>query len=303
MSESLGRKATVLTLGWAWPGFDAEYFITQDLLEHRRVRMIVFDDEYWVAPHVAATHWFRLGENGEALAEMPLEIQSPYYFASIIGMPRNLLGLLRCEIPGVIASEDEEHWKRYFHSQNSAERLGALTIEVWADTNATFSIDVPDGNTKSSDVCVYSPETSSQFQFTGPPTRSQQLKFAKNFADTAGFARPPVVRESSWDLKFAKLAREYNVKLVFLHVSPVFPADEPATPEIQERVCWPERLGTNVSMVGIAPAKLFSGLDEAEVARLFVAPDHYHFNKNGQQFFTSIITPTLLQLYEKQAAH
>jgi len=308
LSGKLGRPATVLTLGWAWPGFDAEYFIARDLLEHRKVKMIVIDDEYWIAPHVAATRWFRFGEDAEALAGMPFSIQSSYYFASLLGVPKNLLGLLRPSIPEVIAAEDDVHWRGYFHSQNSNARLGSLAMEGWADSGRPYTAFTPQGNVRPQDVVVYSPVTRDQFQFPSLAAQMEQMKTSVlAFAASAGFSKPQTITETTWQLQFAKqlsaLAQAHGTKLVFLHLCPVFIPDQPDTPVIQESECWPEVFGTNVTMMGIPPAKLFSGISEPDIAKLFFADDHYHFNKNGQQFFTPVITPALIQIYESQTDH
>ena len=44
LSKALGRKAVVRSLCWNWPGFDSFYFITKDLLQRRKVKVIVFCD-------------------------------------------------------------------------------------------------------------------------------------------------------------------------------------------------------------------------------------------------------------------
>src|SRR5262249_10887463 len=56
LSRKLGRDAVVMTLAWDWAGFDADYFIAHDLLQHRKVKMLVFTDESRVGdnPHHAA---------------------------------------------------------------------------------------------------------------------------------------------------------------------------------------------------------------------------------------------------------
>jgi hypothetical protein len=51
-----------------------------------------------------------------------------------------------------------------------------------------------------------------------------------------------------------------------------------------------------VELLGIPPKKLFSGLSDEQVLKLYADP--MHLNQNGQRYFTRLITPTLLQLYE-----
>ena len=278
-SKKLGRPAVVLTLGWAWNGYDALYFMTQDLLQNRKVRMLVFDDEDCDVPHSAAPHWFRMGDNGEALAGMPPRIQATYYFAAILGMPQNLLSLIRPNLPDELIFPENDHWKTFFQAPNSAARLGALASEQMI-TGVPFAPFVPQGDARPADVSVYSPATKDQFLFVGPPTAAWQLKFAQ---------------------KFAALAQAHGVKLVCLHLLPTEVNDETNTPVVREREFLPETLHADVTMMGIPPAKLYSGINSGDLPRLFYTVNH--FNRNGQAYFTRLITPRLLEIYETQTSH
>jgi hypothetical protein len=283
LSEKLGREAVVVTTAWSWLGFDANYFVTQDLLRNRKVRMIVFDDEYRAddVPHVAATHWFRFGENAGELEGLPLRIQMSYYFAAVLGMPRNLLSMVRQNKPEVVANADDAHWANFFHAQNARERLGALTVDRWLQADRPFAEFIPHNNVQGADVSIYSPQAQSQFRFAGPPTSQWQLEFAK---------------------RFATLAKDHGTKLVFLHLCPVYSSNETTNPYIEEREDWSKILG-DVPMVGIPPAKLYSGIDPDDLPKFFYTPDLCHYNRNGERYFTRIITPTLIQLYENSASH
>src|SRR5580704_2838252 len=45
LSEKTGSNAVVLTIGWGGPGYDGLYLVEKDLLEHRKVKLLVFYDE------------------------------------------------------------------------------------------------------------------------------------------------------------------------------------------------------------------------------------------------------------------
>ena len=64
---------------------------------------------------------------------------------------------------------------------------------------------------------------------------------------------------------------------------------------IQSPNLWPDVLGLSVAFAGIPEAKLFGGLKAGEVRKLFY--DSKHMNLNGQDFFTPLITPALVQIY------
>jgi hypothetical protein len=94
LSKALGRPAVARTMGWGWTGYDQLYFISQDLLAHRKVKLLFFDDYYDYGgdvPHPLAPRVFRFGDNAGALDGLPFNFKATYYFASIAGMPRNLL--------------------------------------------------------------------------------------------------------------------------------------------------------------------------------------------------------------------
>jgi hypothetical protein len=42
-------------------------------------------------------------------------------------------------------------------------------------------------------------------------------------------------------------------------------------------------------------------MNEVEMHKLFA--EQYHLNQNGQAYFTRLITPTLLKLYENSTNH
>jgi len=65
---------------------------------------------------------------------------------------------------------------------------------------------------------------------------------------------------------------------------------------IPERTFWPAVFGNDLKQMGIPPFKSFNGLAESEISKLYGEANH--FNLNGQKYFTRLITPALLRLYE-----
>jgi hypothetical protein len=251
LSEGLGRKAVVRSLTWTWNGYDALYFIAQDLLQRRKVHTIVFCDlspgAYDTAHH-QTSYWFRFADNADALAGLPLQSKASFYASAILGMPRNLVSLLRPNLPAI--PSDKTAWN---HSP----------------TDYT-----PHTITGPSDVRVYSEATRASFRFSDTPIAPMQRAFVR---------------------KIALLAQEHQTQLVFVHV-PDF-ADRGAT-LIEEATFWPDALRSNLPMVGIPPTVLFAGMTGDEVHKLYFNPTH--FNQNGRNYFTRIVTPSLIQIYEDQ---
>jgi hypothetical protein len=98
--------------------------------------------------------------------------------------------------------------------------------------------------------------------------------------------------------KFTALAEEHQTSLVLLHV-PVY--NDRRNPLIQEGTLWHDILHADLTMVGIPPANLFSDMPDSEVQKLYSDP--WHFNLDGQEYFTSIITPSLLKIYADKTSH
>lgn len=280
LSKKLGRPATVRVVGWGGAGYDALYFITKDLLENRRVRMLVFYDENNNpgSRNTLSPAWFRWSENAGDLIGLPLAEQAYFYFASLVGMPRNLLCLIRSNLSADL--QGTNYWEEHYRSTNLADNLGSTTSELGfantdvADSTIPFVRFSPSTQATPTDACVYSAITQTNFTFDTQPLPVWQTHFAK---------------------KFAALAQAHGCQLLLLNI-PVL-ADVRA-PKIEGRVFWPELLNTNLVMLGIPPAKMFAGIPDEDAHKLFFNP--VHLNANGQAYFTSLILPALLQHYAAQ---
>jgi len=280
LTKQLGRKATGITVAWDGTGYDALYSVAQDLLQNRKVHTLVFVD---VPPGVkqplmAAPYWFRFGDNAEAMRGMPLEYIPQYYFAAILGMPRNLLSLIRPNSSSFLYSPERLDFYHaphpYYTANNPADRLGSLALEIDYQF-ARFVEYTPASHASPSDACIYSPATADHFHFSKEPMPPLQRHFAQ---------------------KFGALANRRGTRLVQLTLPTIF---QQADPFVQQGPFLPAILKSDVAMAGIPPAKLFSGIAAEDVPKLF-AHDGVHLNKNGQAYFTRLITPALLKIYETQ---
>jgi len=282
LSEQLGRPAVVRTLAWGGAGYDALYGVAQDLMAHRRVRMLVFYDEKISETRSSSSvFWFRFGENARLLEGLALGDQGLYYSASILGMPRNLLGLIRQNIPAPLVSTPPNYWEQHYQSASVVKLLGCTCSELGfnydpqADSFTKYTPYAPQTAASPADTEIYSPTAQTHFAFGRDPLPAWQVHFCH---------------------RLAELARTNHTRLVMLHI-PVL-ADAPQA-TIAERAFWPDVFGTNLSMVGIVPAQLFGGLTDEQLHWLFT--NSAHFNKNGMAYFTRLITPALLKLYETSA--
>jgi hypothetical protein len=274
LSEQLGRPAVVRSLCWYWSGFDALYFITEDLLRNRKVHVLVLTNEAGGSgTHPAADRWFRFGDNWEALNGLPLQTKAAFYAEAVLGMPRNLVNLIEPSGP-LRPFAGDFNVDRPLSAVNPAERLGSIAAEDMLQIGQPFVDYTPPSKANPSDVCLYSSATKDKFHFLSLPISQLQLHFAR---------------------KFVELAKKNGTKIVFLNV-PFFSDMKSST--IIETEPWSQILGTETTIMGIPPATLFAGISDQDVQKLYF--NAYHLNKNGQRYFTSIIAPTLIDLYDAQ---
>ena len=278
MDERLGRKSVVVSICWAGFGFDSLYVTAKDLLAHRKVKMLVFYDESpQVDPAGTAKHWFHPGEDKSLTAGLEFKYQAFYYFAAMVGMPGTLLELLTPALREETNNPVPNYYEAEVGAPNPEKRLGAVIAAVGyrdLDKRNAFIPYKPQNDVTPADAFIYSPLTRARFAFARQPLLSWQYHFL--------------------DL-LAHLAADYHCKLVVLHI-PVFP--ERNDPVMTEGACWPDLMQTDVSLVGIPSRRLFTGLSEQEIKRLFY--DSHHMNQNGMEYFTPLITPSLFELYERQ---
>lgn len=276
LSAQLGREATVFTLGWPWGGFDAVYFIARDLLDHRRVRTLVISDEgAGSMPHYEASHWFRIGENTEALTGLGLLGQFRLYGEAVLGMPRQLLSLVRPNLLDDPLLAKNTFWDTYYRAPNVAANLGALRARLAYGASRDFVPFKPGGGATPEDARVYSAANAGEFTFTGPRTHENGLHFVR---------------------RLARLCQERGTQLVILQ-TPFYPERQEKLIPLRER--WPEVLGAQAQIAGVAPARLFAGIPDGDIEKLFY--EDGHLNQNGQELFTPVVTPMLLKLYAESS--
>lgn len=282
LSEKLGRPAVVRTLPFAGAAYDGLYFITRDLLTHRRVRLLVFYDEKNVLHYRnnAIPTLFRFADDAYVLPGLSLPEQALLYFAAVVGMPRNGLCLLRDNLPAPLDTNTPNYWKKTANAP-PGNRFGYIPVfrGFAPDPGArseSFKRFAPAQPAQAADAMVYSPATKTNFEFSTVPLPAWQAHFAR---------------------LFAALTREHGVKTVMLYLPVTAELRRSAIPE---RTFWPEIMN-GVVLLGVPPLKMFGTLTDAEASMFYCDPGH--FNLNGSDYFTPLITPALIKLYENQPAH
>jgi hypothetical protein len=281
LDERLGRKTVVRSICWTGGGFDALTIAARDLLKRRHVKILVFEDESdKTLPFGGAVNWYRFGDDAAMLSDLQFRYKSYYYFAATVGMQRNFLELLAPNLPEETNTAIPNFYEINWNAANPESRLGAVLAQVGFrdyDKVDTFVPYLPKTGLTPSDVCIYTSTTASKFAFSDRSLPAWQIYFLR---------------------QFALEAKNHGCQLVLLHV-PVM--EEKRSLEIAESAYWPAVLRTDVAMMGIPTGRLFAGLSEGEIKRLFA--NGRHLNQNGLKYFTPLIVPALFQLYESKSHH
>lgn len=286
LGEKIRSQAVVRTLGWGGSGYDGLYLVTQDLLQHRKVKLLVFYDEKVeggeLGRNCALTSLFRFGEQASVISGLPLKDQAFYYFAALIGMPKTLLSLIRPNLPAELFSDrpgfiKPEKWESALAPANLGANPIRRGFKLFSEPEYPPFAPYQPTLTDDSSSSLYSPSSRQLFDFSSTPLPAWHV----------GFAR-----------RFAALAKAHGCQLVLLNI-PVY--DERRSAVIQQRAFWPDLLSANVWMLGIPPAKMFGGLTDEEVRKLYYDP--LHLNQNGQEYFTRLIMPALFKIYETSTNH
>jgi hypothetical protein len=281
LDARLGRPSTVRSICWKGAGFDALFFNARDLLAKRKVRLLVIYDETagdarnsYNEVQLYAPSWFRYASYRGDIQRLPTETRLSYYFASVVGMPRNLIEPFTPNLARNPAANPENfvHWE-----PSRPEGLGSVSRDLAYDLKkgpraGRFVDYSPARSPVAPDMIICRPETHSKFQFLNQPLPEFQADFAR---------------------RFASLAKDHGCKIVVLNV-PMFP-DRSSTRMVESRN-WPDFLNTDVTLIGIPPVAVFSGMNDAEISQLYFDPAH--LNTNGQRHFTALAIPGILDQYE-----
>jgi hypothetical protein len=273
LGQKLHRKAEVFTLGWGWQGMDATCAVARDLLEHRRVRMLVVYDERDVVdyPHPRASHWFLWGRQADALEGVSDRDKMALYGSAVLGAPRHLLSLLRAdEMEGpAIWSQ----WSFQHHAEDFVESRGSWRVLLSYRNSTNFIPFAPPALATPADTLVYSPATRASFAFDGRVPQPYEAHFAR---------------------EIPRLCAARQTSFVVLHL-PIL--KERGESKICVREPSAEFLGAGARIVGISSSNLWAGVPAADVGKFYY--DDVHFNKNGEDRITPLITPALLNLYDE----
>ncbi|HEX6127005.1 MAG TPA: hypothetical protein VFZ23_16650 [Pyrinomonadaceae bacterium] len=264
LSDHLGRQARTVTFGYSFNSFDISYSLLRDLLERRRVRLVVLSIPrltYPEGPSATAFKFLRYDENPEIVAGLPLEGKISLYACSVLRSPRDLLTIARPNSPV------ESPYADTFGAFKREEGVGANPL--------TFERFAPQAPRLPATDLIYSDSTKDLFKFSNTRIPAHQDYYLE---------------------RVVELLRENGVPFAILNV-PQY--SERRHDKVIELENWQERFGADIPLMGISPTTLFAGLSDKEVEKLH--SDHEHFNLNGCEFYTDAILPAILEVYSNHA--
>jgi hypothetical protein len=265
LSERLGRDASVITLGSYWPGQDRTYLILRDLLQHRKVKMVVlnimFEDfeEKFDAPYNWAYRFYSMDNDAAMFQGLNFRGRAALYAETTLGVPRHFLSLARSNL-----LEESPLLKT---CGSKKQKLG------FKGTESSFVPFAPPALHLEPSTMIYSSESATNFHFSG----RELTPFQKHFTEQLG-----------------KLAQEYGAHLVILDIPRTW---HNRSSKVEAFTDWTKVLTSSTDLVGVPTEKFFSGLSDEDASKLYF--DSAHLNANGNPFFTQTITPALLQIYAK----
>ena len=254
------EPARVLSFGYSHAGADVSFAMLRDVLERRKVRTVVA-----TMPHVDevgdAPHTYAyhfLPWEPDLRRGLSARHQIVLYAESVLGAPRHLLSLLR-------PNADAVH--------PVAASLGSHR-EDHGFHGAAFDPPPFEPPRFSADELVYGPGSADRFAFAGRPLSDYQAHFVR---------------------RIAEITCEHGARLVVIRV-PWW--SDRRRPVVDERLDWSRELGDDVAMVGVPPARLYAGLSEDDVKRLYFDE---HLNMAGARFFTRAVAPAIVAIDERGA--
>lgn len=265
LSDKLGRPARVVTFGFNYSAFDIPYTFIYDLLERRRVRLVVFSiprDTIGEGPSVPACKFLRYDRNKEVVDGLPLESKLSLYACNVLRSSQDLLALMR-----------QNRSKPSKYTDNLGMNKEALGM---FQNPKTFQKFIPPSPVFTSESLFLSNSNYDRFTFTNEKFNVHQDHYLHKMIELLTAKKVPLVM-----LNFPQYSERQSDKVIEYHE-------------------WSKKFGVDAPLVGIPPTVLFDGLSEEEIEKLY--KDDAHFNINGSEFYTRTILPSILELYEKHNA-
>ncbi|QQS41994.1 MAG: hypothetical protein IPM63_03350 [Acidobacteriota bacterium] len=264
LTKMIGRPARVMTFGHYFNSIDVGYMQIRDLLERKRVRLIVISIPripYTDGPSPAACKFIRYSDDEELFAELPLESKITLYACSLLMSPHDLLTMVRPNLT---------------KPSPFAENLGADKAKIGRGRDPLKYVE-------------YHPPS--------PVIHTRDLIHSYRDQQVIDFSNSELTPYQGIYLhSLIELLKRENVPVVVLNIPQYTERHKVRIVELKD---WKTYFTKDVPIVGIPPRILFAEMSEANIAKLFY--DEIHLNFNGNEYFTRSILPGILEVYEQNA--
>lgn len=265
LGMKLGRKAAVFTMGANNVGEDLVYLLVKDLLEHRRVKMVILapPPRRQQNPHPDIHRVLQYGIHKDSWEGLPLLEKARFYALCVLGAPRQALGAIRPDIMRGIKPElalANGTWIRSVGWQGIKDNhfTEKKVAPILADPR---------------EFIHYGGRDEGDISFTNEMSPYQEYFFRKTI----------------------DLLRSNGVKVALLYL-PLY--NDRTNKTIPIRASHDATLGSGLPIVGLAPAKFFRGMSDEEIQYLYYNINH--FNTNGTEYFSKTFTPAIMEVYSNE---
>jgi len=264
LSAELGRPARVRVFGQNFSDLDITYTKIRDAVEQKRVRMVVVSAlrlPYTDGPSFTSYRFLGYGEYPDSVNGLPAGSRISLYAGNVLRVPHDLLTMLRPHrsVPSPYARD-----------------LGAYKVALGMGREPDlFEAFSPGPPSIAAEQLLLGPQTANKFQHTEEAIPQHQRHYLDLLAD---------------------LAHRKGFHLAMLNL-PLY--NDRKSDVVLERHDWHREFGPGVSVIGVAPRYLFTGMTEKEIEKLYA--DEEHFNKNGNVFFTQTLLPAIITAFKQNA--
>ncbi len=250
----------VITLGANHPSEDLTYVMAKDLLAKRKVEWLVLPtpNRQQDHAHPVLHRLASLKDQGAVWSKLPLVEQLRSYALATLGAP---LQIYQQFVPRDVPP----------NMRNLVRFNGSWIRNAgWARSKfEPFAVDAtPIARAPISQHRLFN-------------ANSEKVAFSNVFSDY----------QKTYFAETVALARSHGTKVAVLS-TPIWKdraSDKPVVRIEQELI-----KELQLPILGIAPANLFSGLSEDDIKKLYY--DVNHFNTNGANYFTDVMSPAILEL-------
>lgn len=256
-----GSPAGVFTLGANHPGEDLAYVMLEDLIEQRKVEMVILGqpNRRQEQPHPALHRLWRFDKHFHLTRGLPLMDTFQLYALNVLGAPRQLLSGLRQSMIG----DPRKHEAAF-----NGSRVRKL---LWNEDWRLFKEEKIPVVKKVGGDFLYGKGQYEKIEFKEIMSPYQKHFFVKTL----------------------ELLQQNDIP-VLIALVPTF--NDHALTRLTSRIPKDVTETYELTFLGIPSQELFEGRTEKEIRKLYY--DTNHFNANGNSFFSRTVIPGILEYYE-----